>query len=234
MKQAKESLLKSIVQQREMLTGLLYKPLRQMADVCSRVWGDRAEMEAVLTEAFPSVPYCKFLYVLDTNAIQITSNISREGLITEHFGRNRADRPYMREALLTMDFHDQNDNHRYQQWPYISEGVPAVDFLLCEAYISLRALRPSLTAIQFVRNADGVALGFIGADFALRDLPQTQQLYEEPGHWRQFTGDPSIRSAVFNQTRSESKMDKHLDTVISVVEELILDHGVYHDFAFLQ
>jgi hypothetical protein len=213
MKQPKVSIQGSIVQQREMLTGLLYEPLNRLADACSRVWGDRAKMEAVLNEAFPSVPYCKLLYALNTNAIQITSNISCDGLVVEHFGRNRSDRPYMSEALLV------------------------TDFLLCEAYISLRALRPSLTAIQFVRNANGVVLGFIGADFALRDLPQTHQLYEELDHWHQFAGDPSIHGTVFNRTRSESKMDRHLDTVISVVEELMLDHGVYHvscDFAFLQ
>jgi hypothetical protein len=227
MKQPKVSLQGSIVQQREMLTGFLYEPLHQLADACSRVWGDRAKMEAVLNEAFPSVPYCKFLYALDTNAVQITSNISRDGLVVEHFGRDRSDRPYMSEALLATAFHE-NDEQHYQQWPYIREGVPATDFLLCKAYISLRALRPSLTAIQFVRNASGVVLGFIGADFALRDLPQTQELYEEPGHWRQFTGDPSIRATVFQQTRAESQMDRDLDTVISVVEELMLDHGVFH------
>ena len=228
MKLPNESLQESIVQQREMLTKLLYEPLHQLADACSRVWGDRAKMEAVLNEAFPSVPYCKFLYALGTNAVQITSNISRDGLIVEHFGRDRSDRPYMSEALLITGFYDKNDEQHYQQWPYIREGVPATDFLLCEAYISLRALRPSLTAIQFVRNANGVVLGFVGADFALRELPQPHQLYEEPYHWRQIKGDPSIRGTVFHQTRSESMVDRHMDTVISVVEELMLNHGVYH------
>lgn len=104
MKLPNESLQESIVQQREMLTELLHEPLHQLADACSRVWGDRAKMEAVLNEAFPSVPYCKFLYALDTKAIQITSNISRDGLIVEHFGRDRSDRPYMSEALLTTGF----------------------------------------------------------------------------------------------------------------------------------
>lgn len=227
-KESLESLRESVVRQRELLAGLLYDPLRQLADACSRVWGDRAKMEAVLNEAFPSVPYCKFLYALDTNAAQITSNISREGLVVEHFGRDRSGRPYMREALLVTGFFDKNHEQRYQQWPYIREGVQATDFLLCEAYISLRALRPSLTAIQFVRNANGVVLGFIGADFALRDLPQMHRLYEEPRHWRQIEGDPSVRGTVFHQTRSESMVDRHLDTVISMVEELMLDHGVYH------
>ncbi|WP_297453837.1 hypothetical protein [Ferrovum sp.] len=228
MNQTKESLHGSIVQQRENLTELLYEPLHQLSEACSRIWGERAKMEAVLNEGFPSVPYCKFLYALDTNAVQITSNISCDGPIVAHFGRDRSDRPYMREALLATGFFDKNREQHYQQWPYLREGVQATDFLLCEAYISLRALRPSLTAIQFVRNAQGNVLGFIGADFALRDLPQTHRLYEEPRHWRQFEGDPSIRSMVFKQTRAESMMDRHLDTVLSVVEELMLDHGVYH------
>ncbi|MHB1618487.1 MAG: PDC sensor domain-containing protein [Sulfuricella sp.] len=204
MKQPKESLQESIVQQREMLTELLHKPLRQLAEACGRVWGDRTKMDAVLSEAFPTVPYCKFLYALDTSAVQISSNISRDVLLEEHFGRDRSDRPYMCEA------------------------VPATGFLLSEAYISLRAQRPSLTAIQIAHNADGIVLGFVGADFALRELPQTHRLYEEPRHWRQIKGDPSIRGTVFHQTRSESMVDRHLDTVISVVEELMLNHGVYH------
>ena len=181
-----------------------------------------------MNEAFPSVPYGKFLYALNASAVQLTSNISRDGLVVEHFGRDRSDRPYMNEALLATGFYDKSHEQHYQQWPYLREAVPATGFLLSEAYISLRALRPSLTAIQFVRNANGVVLGFIGADFALRELPQTHRLYEEPRHWRQIKGDPSIRGAVFHQTRSESMMDRHLDTVISVVEELMLNHGVYH------
>ncbi|MHB1675903.1 MAG: hypothetical protein ACYCSS_00005 [Sulfuriferula sp.] len=228
MKQPNESLHEIVIQQRNMLTELLYDPLYQLADACSQVWENRARMEAVLNEAFPSVPYCKFLYALDINAVQITSNISCDGLLVEHFGRNRSDRPYMSEALLATGFYDKSDEQYYQQWPYIREGVPATDFLLCKAYISLRALRPSLTAIQLVRNTNGVVLGFIGADFALRDLPQTHRLYEEPRHSRQFAGDHSIRSKMFNQARLESKMDRHLDTAISVVEELMLDHGIYH------
>lgn len=219
-------LRESVAQQRELLGGLLYEPLRRLADACSRAWGDRQQMEAILNDAFPSVPYCKFLYVLDAKAVQITSNISREGLVTEHFGRDRSGRPYMREALVAAGLSDHNHEPRHAQWP--SPEVQIEDFLLCEAYISLRALRPSLTAIQFVRDAGGAVLGFIGADFALRDLPQTHRLYEEPRHWRQIKGDPSIRSTVFHQTRSESMVDRHLDTVISVIEELMLDRGVYH------
>ena len=204
MQQPLDTLQESISQQRESLIGLLFEPLRALAKACSEVWGDRERLNEVLIKAFPTVPYCKYLYALDTNAIQISDNITHNGKIEQEFGRDRSQRPYMNEAL------------------------PATGFVLSETYISMRAKRPSLTAIQLVRNANWEVVGFVGADFALRDLPLTSKLYEEPRAWRQVKGDPSIRGTVFHQTREDSEMDRHLDTVISVVEELILDHGVFH------
>lgn len=200
----KATLQESIAQQREALTGMLKEPLHNVAEACSKVWGDRQQLDEVLSRILPTVPNCKFLYALDTNAMQISDNVSHTGIMEKDFGRNRSSRPYMCEA------------------------VPSTDFLLSESYISLKARRPSLTAIQIVRNNAGNTLGFIGADFDLRDLPLTRELYEEPRYWRQIKGDPSIRGTVFHQTRAESMMDKHLDTIISVIEELMTDHGVFH------
>jgi hypothetical protein len=200
----RETLQTSIAQQREALIAVLQEPLQRLAAACSQMWGERAKLDSVLSAAFNEVPFCKFLYALDTQALQISDNVSREGLIEKDFGRDRSQRPYMAEA------------------------VPAAGFLLSEAYISIVAKRPSLTAIQVVRDGAGTVLGFVGADFALRDLPLTRKLYEEPRTWRQLRGDPSIRGAVFHQTRVESEMDRHIDTALSVVEELMLDHGVFH------
>ncbi len=198
------TLQQSIARQRDELGVLLREPLRQLALRCSQVWGDRAGLEAVLGEALNSLAHCKFLYALDTDAVQVSANVSRDGLIDADYGRDRSQRPYMREV------------------------VPGEDFLLSGAYISMRARRPSLTAIQVVRDAQGVALGYVGADYDLRDLPLTRELYEEPRQWRQLRGDPSIRGSVFHQTRAESQMDQHLDTVLGVVEELMRDHGLFH------
>ncbi len=204
MKTDTTTLQQSIARQRDELGILLREPLRQLALRCSQVWGDRARLEAVLVEALNSLSHCKFLYALNTDAVQISANVGRDGLIETDFGRDRSQRPYMREA------------------------VPGEDFLLSAAYISMREQRPSLTAIQVVRDAQGVVLGFVGADYDLRDLPLTRELYEEPRHWRQLRGDPSIRGTVFHQTRVESQMDQHLDTVLGVVEELMRDHGLFH------
>ena len=198
------TLQESISRQRELLTQMLSDPLKRAADACSRVWGERPKMDAALAEVLQTMPFCKFLYAMDTNAIQISDNLSHDGVIEKDFGRDRSQRPYMNEV------------------------VPSSDFVLSAAYISLRARRPSLTAIQIVRDKKGQALGFIGADFDLRALPLTRDLYEEPRQWQQIKGDPSIRGNVFAQTRIDSEMDRHIDVVLGVIEELIMDHGVFH------
>jgi hypothetical protein len=201
--QHKETLQQSIARQRENLAHLLQEPLQLIAEECSKVWGSREKLDAVLQRLLDKLPYGKFLYCLDTEAHQVSDNISHKGIQTKDFGRDRSQRPYMREL------------------------VPATGFLLSESYISLRAKRPSLTAIQLVRDEEGNALGFVGADFDLRDLPITGELYEEPHQWRQIKGDPAIRGTVFMQSRTESPLDDHFDEVIGVMSELIKRHGVF-------
>lgn len=200
----KRTLQESIAEQRDILSKMLCDPLNQAAQICRDVWTDRQLLDEALSQVLQTMPFCKFLYALDTNAIQISGNISHEGIIQDDYGRDRSNRPYMNEV------------------------VPSTDFVLSGAYISLRVKRPSLTAIQIVRNMQGRALGFIGADFDLRSLPLTRDLYEEPREWQQIRGDPSIRGNVFYQTRVHSKMDKYIDTIMGVIEELVIDHGVFH------
>ncbi|MHB8472700.1 MAG: PDC sensor domain-containing protein [Gammaproteobacteria bacterium] len=202
-----DTLQQSIARQREALGALLHEPLRQLARRCGAVWNDRDRLEAVLADALTELPHCKFIYALNTEAVQITANVSRNGPLETDFGRDRSQRPYVQG---------------------MRDAIPRQDFLLSTAYISMRAKRPSLTALQVVYDDAGNALGFVGADFDLRDLPLTRELYEEPRHWRQLRGDPSIRGSVFYQTRAESQMDSHIDTVIGVVEELMMDHGLFH------
>ncbi|MBN8762824.1 MAG: hypothetical protein BGP20_11735 [Thiobacillus sp. 63-78] len=201
---APSTLAESVAQQRDALANLLREPLALAAQACSRAWPSRAGLNTVLTNALRALPACKYLYALDTHALQLSDNISQAGPVETDYGRDRSNRPYMNEA------------------------VPSQGFLLSQAYISLRARRPSLTAIQIVRDDGGQVLGFVGADFDLRDLPITARLYNEPSDWRQIKGDPAIRGAVFQQTRSDSQLDLNVDTVLGVMEELMTDRGVFH------
>lgn len=122
--------------------------------------------------------------------MQISDNLGAAGVEPGYFGRNRSDRPYMHEPVPPGD--------SYSPTP-----------------ISLRQQRPSLTALQMVWG-EGGALGYLAADFDLRDLPVTSKLYDEPDAWRQFKGDPVIRGTLFQQCRVESPMDRNLDQALSI------------------
>ena len=192
----------SIYRQREELARMLREPIERVARQLTPLWSHRRQTEAVLQQNFSSIPYCTTLYVLTTNGMQICDNIGRSGVDPGHYGRDRSQRPYMKEA------------------------VPAWGFLLSDSYISLHRHRPSLTALQIVRDGHRV-LGYLGADFDLRDLPVTAELYHEPGNWRQVKGDPAIRSLLFHQTRVESLMDQHLEQTFAILEEMLIERGVF-------
>jgi hypothetical protein len=197
-----EILKKAIHYQRVALAEMLSAPLAELAKQCEGVWGSRENIDIVLNDGFRSVPHRLFLYALDANGIQISDNISIGGLLPEHYGRDRSARPYMKEV------------------------VPPWGFLLSDAYLSLRVNRPSLTALQVVRR-EGEMLGFIGADFDLRDLPATTEHYEESVDWRQIKGDPSIRGTVFQQNRVESLMDRNMNSACAIMEDLITERGLF-------
>jgi hypothetical protein len=192
----------SIYRQREELARMLREPLALLASKCIPVWDDRDRLNEVLLEGFSSIPYCTYLYAVDTHGVQISDDVSNAGLILEHYHFNRSDRPYMKEAM------------------------PAWGFLLSDAYVNLEEHRPSLTALQVVVS-DAGTLGSLGADFDLRSLPVTSALYQEPGNWRQVKGDPAIRSTLFQQTRTESPMDRNIQNALSILEELLTERGIF-------
>jgi hypothetical protein len=192
----------SIYRQREELARMLREPLALLAEKCIPVWGDRDGLNSVLLEGFSSIPYCTYLYVVSIDGVQISDHVSNSGLTLEHYHLNRSKRPYMKEAM------------------------PAWGFLLSDAYISLAAHRPALTALQVVVSGAGT-LGYLGADFDLRGLPVTSALYHEPHDWRQVKGDPAIRGTLFQQIRTESPMDRNMQNALSILEELLTERGVF-------
>jgi hypothetical protein len=192
----------SIYLQREQLAHILREPLARLAEKCLPAWSSRELLNAVLMEGFDEIPHCTYLYCVDANGVQICDNVDQSGLIPRHFGRDRSQRPYMKEE------------------------VPSWGFLLSDAYISQMSSRPSLTALQAARTESGL-LGYLGADFDLRNLPVTAELYNEPSAWRQVKGDPVIRENVMSQCRVESPIDRHLEQALAILEELLTHRGVF-------
>ena len=198
-------LQRQVAQQRTLLNETLRPQTVKLAIRCRPLLGDRDALERVLEEAMRTLPYCKYLYVLDAEGRQITSNITRNDTQPDQYGRDRSGRPYM-------------------------QGVDDVenDFILSNAYISRNKRRPTLTVVQQIHNRDGEITGYLGIDYDLRELPHVERLHEAEQRWTQAKGDPSIRSNVFSQSRVESLLDSRVDEIIALLVELMSCHGVFH------
>jgi len=195
----------TIKAQRAMLAARLEAPMAGLAGLCARSWRERDRLDEHLRAALADMPVCQLLYAIDTNGRQVSSNVGRDAVDRGKYGQNLARRPYL------------------------SNAIPYKGFLLSDVYLNKPPDRRScVTAVQAV--ADGsTMLGFIAADFYLRDLPQLERRAgSAPGRWRQIKGDPAIRQNLFQQQRTKSAMDERLDDVIAIMDELICDRGVFH------
>jgi len=199
-----KALQTAVARQRMLLSSRLSGPMKRLAKDCSAVWPERDALEKVLERGLELLPYCKYLFVLDDKAVQITSNISHKGTLPENFGRDRSERPYLADAIA------------------------GEKLSLSEAYISRNARRPTLTATQHILAQDDRLLGYLGVDFDLRELPLTREVYQQEEKWMQIKGDPAIRGGLFMQQRIDSAMDQRIDEVLDLIVELVEVHGVFH------
>lgn len=197
-------LQKTIEKQRNILVELLKTPVAELVSVLAAHMSSSEKLDVHLQQAFPVFQYCKYLYVMDSQGVQITKTILHNATDAKSLGRDRSTRPYMQG--------DFSNN----------------DFILSEAYISKHNKRPSITAIHVIKNPQEDIIGYLGVDYDLRELPGTNHLYKENYKWQQIKGDPAIRSALFSQQRLQSDMDNNIDNVIALMQELMREHGVFH------
>lgn len=198
------SILTQVEKQRQVLKEFLYDNMFVLAQKCAEVMHDPAALDDLLEEHVHKSSLCKYLWVLNHSAHQLTATVARNHRKEEQRGRDRAARPYMQRAL--------KGDH----------------FYLSDAYISRNRKRPSLTSVQTIVDQDGHTIGFLGADFDLRELPHTASLNLDRKGWQQMRGDPAIRGGLFAQQRVKSAMDEKIDDVLSLMEELMIAHGVFH------
>jgi len=199
-----KALQTAVTRQRMLLRSRLSGPMQRLAMDCAAVWPERTDLERVLEKGLELLSYCKYLFILDDQATQITANLSHQGLLPENFGRDRSDRSYLADAIA------------------------GENFSLSNAYISRNARRPSLTAVQHILSKEGRLLGYLGVDFDLRELPLTREVYRQSEQWMQIKGDPAIRGGLFMQQRTNSAMDERIDEVLDLITELVEVHGVFH------
>lgn len=195
----------SVNAQRALLNDMLSEELLDLSKGMVPFMNNPDALDQHLQELFASIKHCKYIYVMDDRGIQISSTVNRYGPDVDQKGRDRSIRPYMQ--------------HIYTE---------NIDFKLSQAYISKNKKRPSVTAVQTIHSAGNEKSGYLGIDFDLRELPHSEVIYEEPSQWRQIKGDPAIRGGLFAQQRVDSQMDKSIDSVLSVHQELMVGQGVHH------
>jgi hypothetical protein len=199
-----DSLGEAIREHRRRIESHLSRGLLPIASACAGHWHDRQALDAWLAQQFADICCCQLLYVIDTQGRQRSGNISRAGIDPQACGQNLSGRPYL--AGYRQDS----------------------DFILSDVYIGRFDRRSCLTALHCIRNQAGELLGYLAADFDLRDLPQMHRAAETPARWRQIKGDPAIRQTLFQQERIGSPMDDCLNRVHDIVHELITERGVFH------
>ena len=197
------SFKQAILFKKAALTELLEGPMTQLAGVCAEVWGDADALDRVLADWLPRIPHCHLLYALNTEGVQISSNVLPGAVEPRWRGQTLAERPYH------------------------SGNLPYRGFLLSSVYVSTVSHKRCITAMQAVNGEAGL-LGFLAADFNLEDIPLLDQTPEPQVAWTQYKGDPSIRGAVFQQTRMSSRLDERIDEVIGTIDTLMREHGIYH------
>ena len=197
-------ILDQVAKQRQTLKEFLQGSMSELGEQCARIMNDPRQLDSLLQQHLSHSPYCKYLWVADKTARQLTATVSREGLLEEQRGRDRVARPYMQRALSGERFY------------------------LSEAYISRNRKRPSLTSVQAIVDENGKTAGYLGADFDLRELPHTAKLNLDKKGWLQMKGDPAIRGGLFSQRRIHSALDEKIDDVMNLIKELIIAHGVFH------
>lgn len=194
----------AIDRQRAGLYARLGFALARIAQACAEFWnGTPGDLDRVLAKGLSTISPCNLLYAIDTDGVQVSANICPGQLDTTVCGQNLSDRPYLAGTR------------------------PISGCLLSDVYVSRVTARPCVTAVQAVTQM-GRIVGYIAADFALRDLPQLAEPDRGSVGPRQIKGDPAIRETVFGQRRLDSEMDRSMPEVIAIMDELLGERGVFH------
>jgi len=198
------SLNDAIRQHRLRLEHLLKESLQPVSWECAANWSDQQALDTTLENLLDTIPYCRLLYAIDREGKQCSSSISHTGMDTAACGQNLSGRPYL------------------------SGYADGKVFVLSDVYITRAERHSCITALHSICDGADRILGYLAADFYLKDLPQLHKAAEIPTLWRQIKGDPAIRQSLFQQQRVSSAMDLRLNQINDISHELITQRGVFH------
>ncbi|MEA3291044.1 MAG: hypothetical protein U9Q71_01855 [Pseudomonadota bacterium] len=201
MNQTDRPIRQAVLARKSALAETVSGPMAALAERCTAVWPDPDRLDALLTEALPTMPERCLLYAWGRDSIEVSSMVQRGRIDPAWRGRDLSRRPYLKNNL------------------------PFRGIMLSSVYTSAYDGKRCLTALQAV-NRGGELLGFITADFHLSDLLRNPRLIRQ--EWQQYRGDPAVRGTLFLQQRVPSRFDAKFSNAMERVVELIENHGVFH------
>jgi len=193
----------NVAQKKKFLASLLKTPLEQLGMNSTEVWHDPDRLTATLKQSLCKLPHSQLLYALDTSGRQTSDNITRNGIDNTWRGQDLSMRPYF------------------------TCNLPFKGMMLSATYISQRSMQPCITAMQAVREGEKL-LGFVAADFHLKDLPNLSASPLQSGQWKLSSDNHAMGSALSMLQRNYSALDKNIDYLIYVMSTLLQEHGIFH------
>jgi hypothetical protein len=139
--------------------------------------------------------------VLKTDGTQLTGNVTRNGIDNTWQGQDLSSRPFF------------------------TGNLPFRGMILSAAYLSQRSMQPCITAVQAI-NQNGELLGFLAADFHLKDLPIINTSTLQRMHQQKSQHHPS--EGMTGKKKSTSETDANIDYLIYALSTLMQEHGVFH------
>jgi hypothetical protein len=191
----------TVSHKKKFLASLLKAPLEQLASHACASWDNAESLTQALQASLCKLPHCQLLYATDTNGRQLSANITRTGIDNTWRGQDLSARPYLQGIL------------------------PFKGMTLSAAYLSQRSMLPCITAIQAVRVDDRL-LGFIAADFHIKDLPNMSGTPLQ--RMQQLRVDINQAGKSHSSSRSRSQVDHNIDFLIYVLSTLMQEHGIFH------
>ncbi len=195
----------TIREKKQTLRLLTAEPMAELAHACVTDWNDLDRLDVLLQKNIPLLPHCHLIYAVDIDGHLISSNINAHQMNSDWRGTNLSDRPYLNKSSL-----------------------PYQGYTVSQVYISHQTMKFCISVMHPVRDGMMV-LGFIAADFDVDDLPASKRnAAEEKQEWKQYKGDPAIRSTLFMQERALSAMDRCLNDVTDIIIDMMQHHGIFH------
>lgn len=188
-----------VYRQKHLLRKRLEKKMHECSLMLLEVFSDSSKVENILLDFARDNDISGRIYMLNAEREQISSDIYINGVNDKYLNKELDKKLFVSGA--------------------------AESFYISNTYISHTTLRPSVSAVHLIESSNDV-VGYLVLDILVRNIGGDDNRVDRKA--MQLKGDPVIRENIFNSIRKKSEMDKKIDDVHSIANELVSNLGIFH------